>query len=60
MGLQAKATEGKKGNEVLIASARAAIEAVSQNGLALQHAPPEVRGDKEVVLAAVRQSGGAL
>jgi hypothetical protein len=62
MGLQAKNTEGKKGIEVnvLIASARAATEAISKNGLALQHAPPEVRGDKEVVLAAVRQCGSAL
>ena len=34
--------------------------AVSQNGLALEHASVELKGDREVVMGAVFQSGQAL
>jgi len=36
------------------------LEAVRQNGRALQNASPELRGDRELVLEAVRQNGLAL
>jgi hypothetical protein len=37
-----------------------ALEAVRQDGLALQHVPVELRADRDVVLAAVRRRGWAL
>ena len=36
------------------------LEAVKQNGHALQYASSELKGDKEVVLEAVKQNGNAL
>lgn len=36
------------------------IKAVARNGLNLEYAPEEARGDREVVLAAVGQTGWAL
>ena len=51
---------GKDGAEVLWTSVAAATEAVSCNGMALQHARLELRADKGLVMAAVRQCGAAL
>jgi len=34
--------------------------AVRRNGMALRYAPHELRGDRELVLAAVQQNGGAM
>ena len=36
------------------------LEAVKQNGHALQYASVELKNDKEVVLETVKQDGGAL
>ena len=36
------------------------MEAVKQNGRALEFASKELRGDKEVVMKAVKQNGDAL
>ena len=36
------------------------IEAVRQNGYALQFAAPELQGDRRIVIAAVKQNGLAL
>ena len=36
------------------------IERVAQNGMALEYAAAELKGDREIVLAAVAQNGRAL
>ena len=68
VGIQPIATTGnsiypyhKDGNMVIVAIRKEVVlEAVKQDGRALEYASEELRGDKEVVMEAVKQYGRAL
>jgi len=50
----------KMGVKKLKKDRRIVLEAVKQNGLALQYADESLKRDKEVVIEAVKQNGSAL
>eukprot|EP01044_Picomonas_judraskeda_P036358 COSAG03_NODE_16004_length_414_cov_1.063492_1_plen_74_part_01 len=48
------------GEQMLGLEKQRLIDRMAQYGMALQHAAADLKGDREIVLAAVAQNGGAL